>query len=121
MRQRHAGGVARAVFEIEAESRPRFKLDRAVRERSDTQLRPLKVRQNTDRAACLMLHLTNNPVARGLLFMRAVRHVEAKHVGPGLKQRLYHRPVRRRGTKRGDDFDVTIAAHGNSLTLLPLL
>ncbi len=84
---------------------------RRIGKDANAQLRPLKIGQNGDRAASIGLDLTDDGMARGLLGMGAVAHVQAEHIGPCLKQRADHFIVAGGRAQSGHDLYVPKASH----------
>ncbi len=111
MGQLHALRVARRGVEVEAEAVAIFKIMRACGEGADAEFRALKIGQNGDGAAGIRFHLTDDLVAGADVVMCAVAHVQAEHIGPGLKQSADGFIIARDRPQSGHDLYVPKASH----------
>ena len=109
--QAHAGGIALGLIQIKPERRAFDQFLFAIGKGADTQLRALKIRQNTDCRIQLTLDLADDLVTLADLIMAAMAHIQAEHICPGLVQLTDHRVIRRSRAKGRDDFGVAQASH----------
>ena len=93
MRKVYARVVAGRLVGIERKALPVIELCRTFGEGTKTQLRPLQVDEDADRAAVAAFDIANGLDQIAHLVMRRVAHVDAEHVGTGLEQLPDHRTV----------------------------
>jgi len=99
--------VALFGVQIKAEGITLFQIGGAADKFPDSQLWPLQIGQNRDRAAGFGLDLADDVVPGAVIFVAAVAHVQAEHIGPGVKQGADHVMVARMtGPNRGHDLYV---------------
>ena len=77
--------------------------DARLVEVADAELRALEVGDQRERLAGLLLNLADDAGTRGVVFLRAVREIEADRVDPGLDQLAQHVVARRHRPDRRDD------------------
>ncbi len=85
----NAFGAARLRVGIQNERVAGTQLDRAVRESSQTKFRSLEVGENADRARAFGLDGANGVDQTPQCLVISVAHVDAEHVGPGIRQAFY--------------------------------
>jgi hypothetical protein len=93
MRQANPAGIPRCLVEIEAKALSHAQLMGRIRKDAASDLRPLKVSEDADGTAQLMLDLADQFVAVTLILLRPGAHVQAKDIHARLEQRADHRPV----------------------------
>ena len=107
----HPRGIAGLVLQIEAEAVALFQVMRAGGELAHAQLRPLQIAENRDRAAGIGLDLADDVIARLVILMAAMAHVQAEHVGTGIEQGADGIIVGGRWPQRRHDLHITVASH----------
>ena len=111
MGQADAGHIARRLIKIEPERRALFQGRPVALEHANAQFRPLKVRQNADRAAGLFLNIADDPVFFPDLFVASVAHVQAENIRPGVVQCRDHLSGFGGWPKRGHDLYIAQTSH----------
>jgi hypothetical protein len=86
MRQMHTRAIAGVGVGVEGECRAVVEHGGAAGESADPKLRSLKVDQDADRPAVVLLDLADRIDHLAHAVMRRVTHVDAEHVGAGLEQ-----------------------------------
>src|SRR6267143_4196068 len=112
MRKLYPGVVARRLVRIQHEAFAVLELDRAFRERSDAELRALKIDQNADRPPVARLDIANGLDQFAHLVVRGMAHIDTKDVGAGLEQAANHGAVGGCRAERCQDLDAAQASHG---------
>src|SRR6185312_10142703 len=79
-----------------------------VAERAGADLRPLKVLQDADGALFAFSDLADAPYVRGMLFVRAMRKIQARNVHSRPHQGAQHLFIVRRRPNGTDDFGAAV-------------
>ena len=111
MRQTDPIDVAFGGVEVKTEFRAFLEVFGAILEYAATQLWPLKVGEDADRAVQVAFKVADGLVANANVVVAAVAHVQAEDIGAGFEQVLYNLVCRRRRAQRGHDLHISHPAH----------